>query len=365
MHELNADSSVDFEILRLKKGPKMDVDELMRSAGFADLVQLVESEMKQLRDNNPDHQGGLQAEHDELTKRLRGWLMTLGNPDISQELRQALDQQYSTAQIRIREIEGEIMGLKSMDYQVGRAIDPVRIAEKLSQLQDLLASQNPTAVNVELSKHIEGIYCSNDGVVTIRICKLGALGEGVNLIPRQCGLSSNPEFSQDPSICVAVPRRRTPLDIGGGFEDRMVKKAEISFAVDPNRFAGLGPQWFTDHTFQIPARLCWAEEYAEEVALYRINNRATVEKTAEHFGKSIPTIRSAIRHAGELGGQASDEIMKLPRRPNWAEQNAAAVVEYFKRTKATLKQAVEYFGKSEPTIRKARNHFHRTRADEL
>jgi hypothetical protein len=74
------------------------------------------------------------------------------------------------------------------------------------------------------------------------------------------------------------------------------------------RFAGLGPEWFWEDTFQLPRKTCWAREQAAEVARLRAGG-LTLEELAVHFGKSVPTIRAALKRAG---GQQAGPARAVP-----------------------------------------------------
>jgi DNA-binding CsgD family transcriptional regulator len=76
-----------------------------------------------------------------------------------------------------------------------------------------------------------------------------------------------------------------------------------------------------------------------------------MEELARHFGKTVPTIRQALRH-----GKAKDPLLRglpttMPRR-RWEVDHAAEVAQLRAEGK-TFKELVSRFGKSEPTIRKA------------
>jgi hypothetical protein len=47
----------------------------------------------------------------------------------------------------------------------------------------------------------------------------------------------------------------------------------------------------------MPGRTCWSDEHAEEVARLRRETAWPLSKLAEHFDKSIPTIRRALSKA--------------------------------------------------------------------
>jgi hypothetical protein len=93
-------------------------------------------------------------------------------------------------------------------------------------------------------------------------------------------------------------------------------EAEKSRVSDADRFIGVDPKWFWHDELDVRPPLCWAAEHAKEVADLRRQdpNRWTSAALAEHFGKTPPTIRSALRRAEE------DTAPALPASPASPEQ---------------------------------------------
>ena len=86
----------------------------------------------------------------------------------------------------------------------GAVVNPQQVVDRLNRLADVLARNNPTRGNVELSLHIDQICCHDDGRVVVRTCKLGALAGTIDLLagravgktdvpaPREHGRSATP-----------------------------------------------------------------------------------------------------------------------------------------------------------------------------
>ncbi|HEY4261958.1 MAG TPA: hypothetical protein VGM98_17435 [Schlesneria sp.] len=128
----------------------------------------------------------------------------------------------------------------------------------------------------------------------------------------------------------------------------------IEFAVDPERFGGLGLEWFTEDVFHVPARLSWAQAQAREVANYRLQTNKSMALTALYFGKTIPTIRAALDYAKQTHGlDALGTQISMSTRSNWSREHAAEVAEFFEDKDATMKSAVSHFDRTAPTIYKA------------
>ena len=108
----------------------------------------------------------------------------------------------------------------------------------------ILAKQNPTLGNLELSLHIDKIVCSPDGTVTMRTCKLGALTEAVDLLASgdgdEAGKSVDIEHDDNSNPNYRVTRRRRGrLRVADADDGSVDMRALADFAADPDRFAGL------------------------------------------------------------------------------------------------------------------------------
>jgi hypothetical protein len=122
------------------------------------------------------------------------------------------------------------------------AVDPQLVVERLNSLADVLARQAPTRCNIELTAHIEGVYCDSGGSVVVRMCSLGCLAGGVELLastPVNCGTETSPGHQGK------ARSRRLPLRKLTGADAASRELAELAESTtDVNRFAGLGPEWF-------------------------------------------------------------------------------------------------------------------------
>lgn len=327
-------------------------DSLLENPMFQELVTAVHEEVDRQRPGRQHRQASLTAENEELQQQRSGWLQTLGNPRISSAIRSAVEAQFDQSEARLLQIEAELSQLSATLHSEQQVVDPNLVAERLRRLSEVLAGQNASATNLILSQHIDGIFCSADGRVVVRTCKLGCLAGALDVMPRQDEIDQSPE-TENPDT--AKPRKRTRRDVADAISDEDFAEAVNDFAVDPDRFAGLGPEWFHFDTFEVPRRLSWSEENAKTVAEFRLTKGATMEVTAEHFGRTVPTIRRALEYARYLHGiNALGTSISLSTRSTWPQRNAEAVLEFFQAPGATMRAAVEYFEKSEPTILKAR-----------
>src|SRR5438477_1460546 len=66
--------------------------------------------------------------------------------------------------------------------------------------------------------------------------------------------------------------------------------------IDPSRFAGLEDRWFWRDEFTAPVRVPWYQGHAADVAAKRAQDPKgwSLARLAEHFHKSVPTIRKAL-----------------------------------------------------------------------
>lgn len=159
------------------------------------------------------------------------------------------------------------------------------ISDREAQEKFLLASIVPR-VRAEgmLAQHIDSIRCFPDGKVIVRTCQLGALANPIEFCSALAPEGVDAVTYEPAEVGRRRSRRRINIDMG---DDEEVQVAN-DFAVDLTRFAGLAPEWFTEDTFTIPEKKSWSEEHAMEVAAFRLESKATMRATAEHFGNDYP-----------------------------------------------------------------------------
>jgi hypothetical protein len=232
----------------------------------------------------------------------------------------------------------------------------------LDHLADVLANYGPTVGNLELSLHIDRIDCAQDGTVTMRTCKLGALTGAVDLLSAEDSESppvrNNDQHVQSARRRKTGPRRRGRLRVAEVDDQRRADpRALTDFVADPNRFSGLAEDWFWYDSFQIPERPpSWAATNAEAVFQRRQEAGLSLAKLAYEFAVSRPTIRAAIEAYLAKHPEAKDEV-DLPRggaRPVkfHVETFAAEARRLWEAGWSKLKLAEKY-GCSTPVIDKA------------
>jgi hypothetical protein len=198
----------------------------------------------------------------------------------------------------------------AQDTKVENLIDPAQIQERVDRLAQVLAANNPTRGNLELSLYIDRIECLPDGKVTVRMCKLGLAPDAVHLLADNFATADAEAESKTNGK--HVPRRRNKLNACNADENPHELDALNYYATDPKRFAGLGERFFWTDTFQIPAKeLPWYKEHAEEVFSLRQAQKLSYESLSRVFKKSDPTMRAACVYYLDTHPGAVDEVKLL------------------------------------------------------
>jgi hypothetical protein len=276
------------------------LEAVRRTDWFGSLVNQVEQELQRLAADRQDDRPAPGQELKDLQDRIRGWSQSLAKPDLPPAVRAAIEADFEKALRRRQELEHRQAEIDALRQQTRAVIDAQQVVDRLNRLAEVLAQNNPTRGNLELSLHVEQIRCHQDGRVVVRTCKLGALAGGVELLT---GRPTAEARSATPPVqgIAARPRRRARLRIDSAGEDPEALREAAITAADVHRFAGLGPEWFWEDTFYIPCKMCWSEEHAAEVVAKKRETGWPLARLAEHFGKSIPTIRLALKRAAPRG----------------------------------------------------------------
>jgi site-specific DNA recombinase len=324
----------------------------LNSDGLREFVEEVRLFIEATRPDATAVSSRLLAEQRSLEERCRGWRMSLGDPNIPLRIRNEIQSDYADASRRISDIERRLMETQSHSNSIEEIVNLESASERLERLASLLEGENASAINVALAQHIDSICCHSDGTVRLRMCTLGALAN-----PLEIGrvFEIVPKADSSLNLSSADPRRRRTLRRVGAasevFEDFDLANY---LAVDVNRFAGLGEEWFTVDEFQIEPRQSWTRRNARDVAEYRLRTHATVEKTAEHFGVTSPTILAALKYAKtEHGLDAQGRRLSNSTWSTWSRLNARQVAEFLAQPGATKQSAAIHFDKAVSTIESA------------
>ncbi|MBL9165606.1 MAG: hypothetical protein JNL18_22975 [Planctomycetaceae bacterium] len=313
----------------------MEDQRLHELCWLPELTERVRSHLKTYDEGEPSRQQALAAELRQLDARINGWMQSLANPDLPVELRLAIEAEWKEALARKRAIEQCVREYASQQARAEQVLVPEEVLARLDRLADVLAANNPTLGNLELSFHIDRIDCFPDGRVVMRTCQLGALGGAAELVAEASDALTDGSMPQDAVHCAdgTGPRRRTRLRLHDADSERSELQARADFVADPHRFGELDEQWFWRDEFQVPVKTCWAVDNAAAVAnryqeLLRQNGKKpSLSVLAAEFQKSRPTITAALEVARN-GGPVRDRRRKDPGSPT---VDAKALAEEFAR----------------------------------
>lgn len=259
---------------------------------LSDLVSQVELEFKKLTAGKHDQRPALEKELEDIQLCIQGWLASLANHKLATAVRVAIESQWEKATERQQEIEAELSSMQNEASYVEDLVQPEQVLDSLNRLADVLATNNPTRGNMELSMHIDRIVCSRDRKVTMRMCKLGIMPDAVRMFSAP-GVGTRSDGAGGDTR--SRSRRRGKLRvIDEGNEVDLL--AQANFIANSERFAGLGDEWFWTDEFQIPVSTSWASENATAVFHRRQETLFSFRKLADEFKVTPPTIRAAIRH---------------------------------------------------------------------
>jgi DNA invertase Pin-like site-specific DNA recombinase len=314
-----------------------------------ELLAKVREEQQRLRAEEPDRAATEAEELRQREQQLAGWLMTLGNPQLSQAVRADIEARYTQGKQRQQELLQSVAARSALHDHLDRTVDAKTVIAALRQLDEILAGFNPTLGNLELSKHIDVILCDSDGRVEMRGTMLGLFEGAIELLGHRGGQATTAPPAtggHDP----VVPRRRGRLRVPNLSAEGKGLTGTADTSLDPERFAGLPPSFFWTESLSIEENSCWSEQHAAEVARMRKEGK-THEQLAALFGVTVPTIRKALRIAAQTD-QGLQQVPKKMPRPRWPEQHFPEVAE-LRRRGLSLRELCEHFDRSEPLIRAA------------
>jgi hypothetical protein len=136
------------------------------------------------------------------------------------------------------------------------------------------------------------------------MCKLGVMPEAVNLVSTPAAGGDGDGAKES---IISRARRRAKLRVVEDNES-VDLAAQAHFVADPNRFAGLGDEWFWEDELRIPEASCWSRDNAEAVFRRRQESKLPYHKLAEEFGVTKSTIGASIRHYLETHPSERDKV---------------------------------------------------------
>lgn len=330
----------------------MNLDDLEKSAWYPELRNDIENALKELIGSNSDQPSQLQRELEAIQKKKSGWKISLGDPNLPRSVRDEIHTDYDRAEAREREIKSELQRRQNHQQYQQKIFNPTLVLNGLNRLDDVLAGENATLGNLELSLHIDRIDCFDDGHVKMRVCRLGALSECVELLSTEyCANDTSPQADSSLNFAGRVkPRRRAKLRVDSIGSEAAELDATAAFVADPDRFTGLGDEWFQVFEFDVPTEKHWYQIHSLEVAQKR-KEGLTHAQLSEEFGVTVPTIRKSLKYAVKKDPTLADVPRKMARS-RWHEDHAHEVLKK-KAEGLGTNELVDFFGKSDTTILKA------------
>lgn len=269
-----------------------------------DLMDQVEAGLERLTAGKHDQRPALEQELKQIKENAQGWSASLANPKLPFSLRDVIEKTWSAAIEREQQIEAELSELTQEGLRAEQLVAPEQVVDRLDRLADVLATNDPTRGNLELSLHIDRIECNRDGRVTLRMCRLGVMHDAVELLSTA---GAKPPGKQAKDNVRSRARRRGKLRVVE--DDAGVDlRAQANFIADPDRFVGLGDEWFWIDEFVIPASSSWESENAESVFRRRQATHFSYAKLASEYGVTPPTIGAAIRFYLKAHPDERDEV---------------------------------------------------------
>jgi uncharacterized protein (DUF433 family) len=328
-------------------GSPWTADRLEEADWFAPLLVQIQSELDRQVGDRTDRRPALVSEIARLQQQITGWKLSLGNPALGAEIRGALESDLGTALGRVRALNAELTAVSATATDARLLADPAAVADRLNRFTEVLTSNHPSRLNLELALHIEAIRCFPDGRVVVRTCKLGALTPAAEAMAVS-GETPTPTQVEGTSQR-GTPRKRSLRRLQTEDAGPTLREAAHR-AADVNRFAGLGSEWFWEDEFHIPEPTCWSKENAAAVAQARSEGR-THEQLATQFGVTVPTIRKALQFAAKADSGPAPLPRKMPRA-RWQDSHAEEVWA-LKQEGRSVKEMAAHFEVSEPLIRAA------------
>ena len=257
-----------------------------------DLFGQVEQGLRDMTAGKHDQRPALENELKDIEESIQGWSTSLANPKLGSAVRETIESKWQAAIERQQGIQAELSSMQNEATCAEDLVRPEQVHNRLNRLADVLAADNPTRGNLELSLHIDRIVCFRDRKVTLRLCKLGVMPDAVMMFSAPSIRTKGDSIGHDKP---SRSRRRGKLRVIDEGTD-VDLRAQANFIANSERFAGLSDEWFWTDEFRIPESISWAAENATAVFRRRQETRFSFRKLADEFKVTPPTVRAAIRH---------------------------------------------------------------------
>ncbi len=317
-----------------------------------DLTLEVQKHVEQLATVGIEAIPALQNEFDRLENLKRGWLISLGDPSIPISLRDNLQKNFDSCSKEQQEIRRQIDEINRAESSKSKLVQPIQVYQKLMQLDQVLGSENASRVNSELSRYIDRISCDRSGNITLRLCKLGFAPEAIDTI-----VSLSPDTVDQNGTLTKPSRRRSRVRIDDGIDEE-ADKILSELASNPDRFAGLGDEWFWEIQLKVPESKSWAATNSDAIFQRRQEGRLSYTQLASEFGVSRPTIASAVKQHLQLHPDALDIQLRSggKRKPKIDLDGFADEALTLSNQGWSKLKLAQRFGCSTPVISKALQH---------
>ncbi|CAN5337956.1 hypothetical protein BH11PLA2_BH11PLA2_50260 [soil metagenome] len=282
-------------------------EQVGRLPWFQELEKLIVDDMTQARADSDLRRPTFEKEITDCKAAMSGLAQTISKPDLHTEVRVFTENELLKVSQRQRKAEDGLQALQFQSESSRVTLNPAEIVSGLNRLSELLAGENATRTNIELSRHIDSIRCYPDGRVVIRVCKFGAFY--VEQFEKSANARAVATTGKNQTHRAPRPRRRSARQLTS--DDAGPELRDIADrATDIDRFAGLDDDWFWEDTLTVPGPTCWSKENAMQVAALREKGWSQ-DRLARHFNVQPSTIRNALDFALE-----ADPSLKLVKRVN-------------------------------------------------
>lgn len=259
-----------------------------------ELISELRAEFARRAEGQQDARPLLERELGDIESRIAGWSQSLSKTDLSTAVRSHVEEQFGGAITRKQEIEAELVNLDHQSHHLEQKLDVQLAIDHLLRLDETLERRNPTAINIELARHIECILVHPDGRIVMRTNRLGVFDGLTELLatPAEKEITAAPADS--PKFVVSPRRALLPRNTASCLADGGPSVPEPNpMPIDVK----LPDRWIHEEVFRTPRFHSWSTVNAGAVQAKYEETGGTKKRLAEFFGVSTPTIRNALKKA--------------------------------------------------------------------
>jgi len=266
-----------------------------------ELMAEVCTELGQLHAQKQNHRPLLERECAGLENQIAGWSQTLSNNELTQVVRRRIEVDFNRAVVRQQQLEAELAGLDNEAHRAKEMLRADAAIERLHRLHDILADTNPTAINLELARHVEAIFIHSDGRVVVRAQRLGIFEGLTETLALPAGRAESCTEAEARSAEKPAVQPRKALLKRGSADFQLTGTATAVSSAPSLLAVKLPDKWMHEEVVTMPRRHTWAHIHAQEVLQKRAETNWSQRRLAEFFDVSAPTIRHAIKIANGSG----------------------------------------------------------------